>query len=60
MKAKVLIAFFDKEAKKSRKPGETFDVTHTRFNEITKSGRYIEAYAEQKKTAVENEAEDKN
>ena len=52
MKAKVLIAFFDKVAKVKRKPGDTFDVTPARFNEITRKGRYIEAAAEPKKVTA--------
>ena len=52
MKAKVLIAFFDKVAKVQRKPGDIFDVTPERFNEITKKGRYIEAYVEPNKAAA--------
>ena len=54
MKAKVLIPFFDKEAKVNRKPGETFDLSPARFNEITAKGRYIEACADTTvKTAVD-------
>ncbi len=44
MKAKVLIAFYDKEAKVNRTPKDPpFDVAPARFNEITAKGRYIEA-----------------
>lgn len=46
MKAKVLIEFYDKEAKIERKKGDIIEVTPTRFNEITRKGRYIEAYDE--------------
>ena len=46
MKAKVLIAFYDKEAKMNRNPGDTFDVAPARFNEITAKCRYIEACVE--------------
>lgn len=44
MKAKVLIPFYDSVAKVNRKKGEVIDVTASRFNEITRKGRYIEAY----------------
>lgn len=47
MKAKVLIAFYDKEAKKRYNKGDVIDVTPSRFNEITRKGRYIEAYEEE-------------
>ena len=46
MKAKVLIKFYDSEAKVVRQKGDTFDVTPARFNEITRKGRYIEAFDE--------------
>ena len=46
IKAKVLIDFYDKEAKKNRKKGDVIDITPARFNEITRKGRYIEAYEE--------------
>lgn len=48
MKAKVKIQFFDSVAKKTRKPGEVFDVTPDRFNEIRNKGEYIEAVEDQK------------
>lgn len=44
LKAKVLIPFYDTVAKVNRKKGDTFDVTPARFNEITRKGRYIEAF----------------
>lgn len=44
LKAKVLIPFYDTVAKVNRKNGDVFDVTPARFNEITRKGRYIEAY----------------
>lgn len=44
IKAKCLIPFYDSAAKVDRKKGDIFDVTPARFNEITKKGRYIEAY----------------
>lgn len=44
MMAKVLIPFYDKVAKVDRKKGEVFPLTADRFNEITRKGRYIEAY----------------
>ena len=46
MKAKVIIGFRDKETKKVHKAGDIIDVTPARFNEITRQGRYIEAYEE--------------
>lgn len=55
MKAKVLVAFFDKKAKVKRNPGDTFAVTPARFNEITQKGRYIEAVAEPDKAAATTE-----
>lgn len=48
MKAKVLIKFYDSEAKVVRNKGDVIDVTPARFNEITQKGRYIEAYVEPK------------
>ena len=57
LKAKVLIAFFDKIAKVNRNPGDVFDLTPDRFNEITRKGRYIEAYAEPKKKAAATDNE---
>ena len=55
MKAKVLITFEDKETHKKHKPGDVIDVTPARFNEITRKGRYIEAYDETaQKAATEN------
>lgn len=53
MKAKVLIKFYDSEAKVVRQKDETFDLTPARFNEITQKGRYIEAYVEPAKAATE-------
>ncbi len=53
MKAQCKIEFFDKVAKVTRKPGEIFDLTAKRFNEITSKGRYIEAADEATKTAKE-------
>lgn len=49
MKAKVLHDFYDKEAKKKRKKDDVIDITPARFNEITRKGRYVEAYAEPEK-----------
>ena len=46
MKAKVVIKFNDTKANKVRNVGDIFDITADRFNEITKKGRYIEAYEE--------------
>lgn len=48
MKAKVLIAFFDVEAKKKRNVGEIIDISTTRFNEIIRKGLYIEAVEDTK------------
>lgn len=53
MKAKVLIKFYDSEAKVVRQKGDVIDVTPARFNEITHKGRYIEAYVEPPKAATE-------
>lgn len=50
MKAKVKIQFYDSVAKKVRKPGETFDVTPDRFNEIRNKGNFIEATNDEKPT----------
>ena len=44
MKAKVLIPFEDKETHKMHKKGDVIDVAPARFNEITRKGRYIEAF----------------
>ena len=44
MKAKVLIPFEDKVTHQKHKKGAVIDVTPARFNEITRKGRYIEAY----------------
>lgn len=49
MKAKCLIQFYDKDAKKVRKKGDIFDVTTKRFNEIISKGRYVEAVEDEKK-----------
>ena len=46
MKAKVLINFRDKETNVLHKKGEIIEITPARFNEITRKGRYIEAYDE--------------
>ena len=46
MKAKVLIPFEDKNTHKKHKKGDVIDVTPARFNEITRKGRYIEAFDE--------------
>ena len=52
IKAKVLIKFYDSEAKVTRQKDDTFDVTPARFNEITQKGRFIEACAEPVKAAA--------
>ena len=46
MKAKVLIKFYDTEAKVVRNKGDIIDITPTRFNEIQHKGRFVEAYDE--------------
>ena len=46
MKAKVLIPYTDKNTGKTHKKGEIIDISADRFNEITRKGRYIEAYEE--------------
>jgi hypothetical protein len=51
MKAKVIISFRDKETQKVHKAGDIIDVPPARFNEITRKGRYIEAYEEPVKKA---------
>ena len=51
MKARVLIKFYDSQAKVVRQKGDVIDVTPARFNEITLKGRYIEAYVEPPKAA---------
>ena len=53
MKAKVLINFRDKETKVIHKKGEVIEITPARFNEITRKGRYIEAYVEPEKAVNE-------
>lgn len=53
MKAKVLINFRDKETKVIHKKGEVIEITPARFNEITRKGRYIEAYVEPEKATTE-------
>ena len=58
MKAKVLISFRDKVTKKVRKVGDIIDVTHARFNEITRKGRYVETYVEPEKVVTETETEE--
>lgn len=60
MKAKVLISFRDKVTKKVRKAGDIIDVTPARFNEITRKGRYIEAYVEPEKVTHEPKEEPKD
>ena len=49
MKAKVLIPFEDKETHKKHNKGEIIEITPARFNEITRKGRFIEAYVEPEK-----------
>lgn len=46
MKVKAKVRFYDSYAKVVRKPGDIFEVTPARFNEIASKGRYIEAYDE--------------
>ena len=52
VKAKVLIPFEDKETHKKHKKGDVIDVTPARFNEITRKGRYIEAFDDAAQTAA--------
>lgn len=44
MKAKVLIEFYDSEAKVVRNKGDIIEVTPARFNEIRNKGRFVEAH----------------
>lgn len=46
MKARVLIKFYDIEAKVVRNKGDIIEVTPARFNEIRNKGRYVEAVDE--------------
>lgn len=46
MKAKVLIKFYDSEAKVVRNKGDIIEITPARFNEIQHKGRFVEAYDE--------------
>lgn len=46
MKAKVLMQFYDKDAKVVRKKDDIFEVTPARFQEITLKGRYIAPHEE--------------
>lgn len=55
MKAKVLIGFYDKEANVNRKAGDVIEIKPARFNEITRKGRYVEAYVEPEQAAVKPE-----
>lgn len=57
MKARVLVEFYDKVAKKERKAGDVIDVTARRFNEIARAGGYVEAYEAPVKAVVEEENE---
>lgn len=52
MKAKVLIKFYDSEAKVVRNKGDIIDITATRFNEIRGKGRFVEAYDESAQKAA--------
>lgn len=49
MKVKTLKPFHDKKEGVTRKPGDTFDVSEERYNEInsTKVGTLVEAVAEE-------------
>ena len=44
MKAKVLIKFYDSNAKVVRNKGDIIEVTPARFNEIQQKGRFVEAF----------------
>ena len=48
MKVKVRIQFYDTVNKKVQKVGDIIDVTPTRFNEILKKGRFVEAVEDNK------------
>ena len=48
MKIKVLIPFTDKHTGKKHKKGDIFDVSATRFNEITKKGKLVEPIDDEK------------
>ena len=48
MKAIVKTKFIDKTTKKVRKVGEVFTCSKERFEEITKAGKYVEEYKEEK------------
>ena len=49
MKVKVVKSFIDKETKKVRALGETFECTDNRLKEIQKAGKYVEPVDETKK-----------
>ena len=49
MKAKAKVRFYDSHAKVVRTPGEVFEVTPARFNEIANKGHFVEAYVEPEK-----------
>lgn len=53
MKARVLVRFYDSQAKIVRKPGDIIEVTTARFNEIRNKGRFVEAHVEPAKAANE-------
>lgn len=48
MKVKVRIQFYDTVNKKVQKVGDIIDVTPSRFNEILKKGRFVEAVEDEK------------
>ena len=57
IKVKVLIPFYDSEAKTSRKKDDVFEVTAKRFNEICRKGRYIEVVEEETETTATKKTE---
>lgn len=59
MKVKVLKKFIDRQEKAVRQPGEVFECTEDRYNEIMSKNRLIELFEEDEpeKESVEQEAE---
>ena len=50
---KCVETFRDKHTKKIHKKGDIFKVTEERFNEILKTGEFVEKYTEPEKTEPE-------
>ncbi|WP_288774552.1 hypothetical protein [uncultured Eubacterium sp.] len=59
MKVKVLRKFIDRKEKAVRQPGEVFECTPERYNEIMSKNRLIEPFEEekQKRESAESETE---